>query len=136
MPVLGLLLGNVVSGELGSNSKVVAGSLLCLVGLYALISALRSSGMGEERSTSYSTPRLLLLGAALSIDNLAIGFALGSYRVNILVAALVIAVVSVALSLIGLEIGARLGERLGERAEVVGGAVLIVIGVLIATGVL
>ena len=135
MPVLGLLVGNALSRHLGSASKVLAGSVLCLAGLYALVNAVRR-GEDEERPTSYPTSRLLLLGAALSIDNVAIGFALGSYRVNILVAALVIGLVSVTLSLVGLEIGARLGERLGERAEFVGGAVLVLLGLLIATGVL
>jgi putative Mn2+ efflux pump MntP len=81
-------------------------------------------------------PAFVLLGAALSIDNVAIGFALGTYRVNVLAAALVIGAVSVALTLTGLEVGSRLGERLGERAEYVGGAVLILIGLLIATGAL
>jgi putative Mn2+ efflux pump MntP len=134
MPVLGLLLGNAVSRQLGSGSKVLAGSVLCLVGIYAVISAVRS-GDDAENPTSYPTSRLLLLGAALSIDNVAVGFALGSYRVNFLVAALVIGLVSVTLSLLGLEVGTRLGEHLGERAEFVGGVVLISIGLLIATGV-
>jgi putative Mn2+ efflux pump MntP len=135
MPVVGLLLGNAASRHLGSGSKVLAGSVLCLAGLYSLISALRP-GEGNERPTDYPTTRLVLLGAALSIDNIAIGFALGSYHVNVLTAAVVIGLVSVTLSLIGLEIGARLGERLGERSELVGGAVLILIGLLIATGLL
>jgi len=70
------------------------------------------------------------------IDNLVIGFALGAYHVNLILAAVMIAVMSVALSLLGLEIGRRLGERLGQRAELVGGAVLILVGAAIATGVL
>ena len=135
MPLLGLLFGNAVSHHLGPGSKVLAGSVLCLAGLSAFISASRS---GDDRATptDYSTTRLLVLGAALSLDNLAIGFALGSARVNVLVAALVMAVISVALSLLGLEIGARLGEQLGRRGELVGGALLILIGILIASGVL
>jgi putative Mn2+ efflux pump MntP len=72
------------------------------------------------------------VGAALSIDNIAIGFALGSYHVNVLVAALTIGLVSVILTVVGLDLGERLGERLGEQAELVGGAILILIGLLIA----
>ena len=121
MPVVGLLLGNAVSHHIGNNGKILAGSVLCLTGLFALVSAARSSGT-ERRRTNYPTGRLLLLGAALSIDNLAIGFALGTYGVNVLLAALVIGLVSVILSLVGLEIGARLGARLGERSELLGGA--------------
>jgi putative Mn2+ efflux pump MntP len=78
----------------------------------------------------------VLIGAALSIDNIVIGFALGTYHVNIVAAALIIATVSVALSLVGLELGSRLGERLGRRGELVGGAVPILVGVAVGTGLL
>ena len=61
--------------------------------------------------------RLLVTGLALSTDNLAVGFALGAYRVSITVAAIVIGAVSVALSLLGLEIGARIGTRAGTGAR-------------------
>jgi putative Mn2+ efflux pump MntP len=52
------------------------------------------------------------------------------------VAALTIGAISVALSLLGLEIGRHLGKRLGQRSELVGGAVLILVGVAIGTGLL
>jgi manganese efflux pump family protein len=85
MPIVGLLLGNAVAHHLGNKGALRAGSVLCLTGLFALVSAVRSSD--TERRTNYPTGRPLLLGAALSIDNLAIGFALGTYGVNVLVAA-------------------------------------------------
>jgi manganese efflux pump family protein len=85
---------------------------------------------------SWGTGRLLLSGLALSIDNLVVGFALGTYHVSIEVAALVIGVVSVAMSLAGLELGARIGTALGERGELAGGIVLFGIGIAIAVGLL
>jgi putative Mn2+ efflux pump MntP len=33
MPIVGLLLGNVVSRHLGNGSKILAGSILCVAGL-------------------------------------------------------------------------------------------------------
>src|ERR1035437_32581 len=80
--------------------------------------------------------RLLVTGIALSIDNLAVGFALGTYHVNLAVAALVIGAVSVALSLIGLELGARIGTRTGQRGELLGGLILIAVGIAVATRVI
>ncbi len=77
----------------------------------------------------------IILAAALSIDNLAIGFALGTSHVNVVVAALVIGVVSVGLTLAGLELGKRLGSRLGRWGERAGGLLLIAVGVFIAAGV-
>jgi putative Mn2+ efflux pump MntP len=133
MPVVGLLIGRSVAHDLGGSAKLVAGGVLCLTGAYAVVSELVGGPRAAEASGP-STGRLLLLGAALSIDNLAIGFALGTYQVNLVVAALAIGVISVALSLLGLELGSRLGDRLGRRSELISGAVLIVVGIAIATG--
>jgi manganese efflux pump family protein len=79
---------------------------------------------------------LLVTGAALSIDNLAVGFALGTFHVSLAVAAIIIGAVSVTMSLIGLELGSRIGTRAGERGEVLGGLVLIAVGIAVASGVL
>ena len=80
--------------------------------------------------------RLLVAGIALSIDNLAVGFALGTFHVSLAVTAVVIGAVSIFLSLLGLELGSRLGTRTRGRGELIGGLVLIGVGVAIAAGVL
>jgi manganese efflux pump family protein len=78
--------------------------------------------------------RLLLSGAGLSVDNLAVGFALGTTSVPIVVSATVFGVVSVGMSLAGLELGAKIGAAVGERGELVAGLVLIAVGAVMAAG--
>ena len=137
MPIIGILFGHSLAHGLGSETKPIGGGLLILVGAYTVMTELVSK---EESSPSgdqtISTRRLLILGVALSIDNLVIGFALGTTQVNLVAAAVTIAAVNVVLSLLGLELGSHIGERLGGRGELVGGVVLIGVGVTIATGVL
>ncbi len=133
MPIVGLLVGRSVAHDLGGTAKLVAGGVLCLTGAYTLFRELVLRPP-TTRAAGPSTTRLVVLGAALSIDNLAIGFALGTYQVNLVVAALVIGVISVALSLVGLELGSRLGERLGRGSELISGAVLFAVGIAVATG--
>jgi manganese efflux pump family protein len=86
-----------------------------------------------------SPARLLVTGLALSMDNLVVGFAVGTFPVSLVTAVIVIAAVSVALSLAGLELGSRLGARLGartgSRGEVLGGLALIGVGIALAAGV-
>lgn len=135
MPIAGVFLGHSVARELGDAAKPFAGALLGLVGAFAVISHAMGSHQ-RNRAQGRDVRSLLVIGAALSIDNLVIGFSLGSTRVNVAVAALTIGVVSVALSLLGLEVGRRLGERVGQRSELVGGAMLILIGVAVGTGLL
>jgi putative Mn2+ efflux pump MntP len=45
-------------------------------------------------------------------------------------------VISVGMSLVGLEIGGRVGATVEHRSEIIGGAVLIAVGIALATGLL
>ncbi len=135
MPVLGLLLGHSLAAVFGSAVTPVAGAMLGIAGAYAIVTGLRHDG-GVATNPKLGFRQLVPIAVALSIDNLVIGFALGTYHVNLVVAAVTIAVVSVTLSLLGLELGGQLGDRLGKWSEVVGGAILVLVGVAIGTGVL
>jgi manganese efflux pump family protein len=142
MPLAGLAIGRTAAGDLGGHSGLVAGVVLCLAGAYTLIESIRTArrdgdvdGHAEGSGTGPSLGRLIVLGAALSLDNLAVGFALGAYHVPAVVAALVIGVVSVVLTLLGLELGSRLGAGLGPWAERASGVLLVVVGVAVASGV-
>jgi putative Mn2+ efflux pump MntP len=79
---------------------------------------------------------LLVTALALSLDNLAVGFALAVYPVDIWLAAITFGIVSIVMSLVGLEVGHFLGKRVEEWSEEIGGGVLILVGVAIAVGVL
>ncbi len=140
MPILGLLLGHSLAATLGHAAHWIGAVLLIGTGAYALIQATRSQdGNGAEHRGAPDgrhAGRLLITGLALSIDNLAVGFALGTYHANVLAAAIVIGAVSVSMSLAGLELGTRLGARTGGRGELIGGIVLIGVGIAIAAGAL
>lgn len=134
MPLLGLLVGHRVAGSIGSAASYLGGGLLIATGLYAFVQA--RVGGSSEMAGRTSTGELILTGAALSIDNLVVGFALGAYNVPLVEAVIVIAAVSVGMSLIGLEVGRRLGRSVELLSAELGGAVLVLVGILIATGVL
>jgi manganese efflux pump family protein len=139
MPIIGLLLGHTLAAALGHSAHWIGAGLLIATGIYALVQAVRGADRpqgGAEPEPGQRTGQLLVTGLALSIDNLAVGFALGAYRVNVAVAAVLIGLVSVALSLLGLELGSRIGTRTGDRGELLGGIVLIGVGIAIATGVI
>ncbi len=80
--------------------------------------------------------RLLISGLALSLDNLVVGFALGTYGIGIAFGAILIGAVSVAMSLVGLELGGLLGRWAGQRSEQMSGVILILVGAAIAGGAL
>jgi putative Mn2+ efflux pump MntP len=77
---------------------------------------------------------LAVIGVAISIDNLVVGFALSFSHVPFLLAAGVIAAVSVALSLVGLELGKHLGKRFEEWSEELSGCIIMLVGLTIVFG--
>lgn len=134
MPLVGLAIGSRLAGPLGSAGHYLGGTLLVAAGLYTVANGLRpghASPWNELR-----LPRLLVASAVLGLDNLAVGFALGTVKVNAAIAALVIGSVSVAMALAGLELGRRLGTQIGKQSELIGGAVLVAVGVATLAGVL
>jgi putative Mn2+ efflux pump MntP len=137
MPVIGLLLGHTVASYFGQYGKYVGGAILILTGSYAIIQARFVNVEQKARMPRSLRLRSLLITAlALSIDNLAVGFALAVYPVDIWLAALTFGVVSIVMSLLGLELGHRVGKRAEAWSEEIGGAVLIAVGLAIAVGVL
>ncbi len=138
MPILGLLLGHGLATALGRAAHWIGAGLLIATGLYALAQAVAARGAraADDQAARLGPGRMLLTGLALSIDNLAVGFALGTYHLNVAVAALVIGAVSVAMSLLGLELGSRIGARAADRGELIGGVVLIAVGIALAAGVI
>jgi len=140
MPILGLLLGHSLIRTLGGAAHWIGAALLITTGGYGVLQSIRSRAKGQHAAAAEDgrprTGRLLVTGIALSIDNVAVGFALGAYRVNLAAAAVTIGAVSVILSLAGLELGDRLGTKTGEQGELIDGLVLIAVGIAIATGIL
>jgi manganese efflux pump family protein len=146
MPIVGLLIGQRTAADLGQAVRWPGAILLMLVGASGLVQSLRegrkrpAEGPAEEAGAADRAPRglgrLLLSGLVLSLDNLVVGFALGTYQVAILAGALVIGAVSVAMSLAGLELGGLLGRWVGRRSEQMSGVILILVGAAIAGGAL
>ena len=137
MPIVGLALGRGLAGALGGAAHGISAGLLIATGTWTLIQAARGNDdQPGAAAQGQGTARLVLTGLALSVDNLAVGFALGAFHVSIALAAAVIGAVSIALSLAGLELGARIGTAAGRRGEILGGGVLIAVGAAIAAGVI
>jgi manganese efflux pump family protein len=143
MPIVGLLIGQRIASDLGKAVRWPGAILLVIVGASALVRSLRErrrSAAGESPRPAALPPRrlgrLLVSGFVLSLDNLVVGFALGTYQVGILAAAVLIGLVSVAMSLAGLELGGLLGRWAGQRSEQMSGLILILVGAAIAGGAL
>jgi manganese efflux pump family protein len=166
MPIVGLVIGQRFAADLGQAARWPGAILLMVVGASGLVRSLRGgrtnatdaaprgdapvpsatlAGEDPARDSEALTPaaspapqlgRLLFSGLALSLDNLVVGFALGTYRVGVVAGAILIGAVSVAMSLAGLELGRVLSRWVGQRSEQMSGVILILVGAAIAGGAL
>ena len=137
MPVLGVALGQGVAASLGQAARWLGGAALIAIGVTSLILARRGprDPRGSREPRELGVGWVMASGLALSVDNLAAGFALGAYHTGLAVAATVFGAVSVIMSLAGLELGARLGAGVGDRSEMVASVMLIAVGAAVAAGV-
>jgi putative Mn2+ efflux pump MntP len=131
MPAAGMLIGTGLAGPLGSAARWAGAGILFATAVWGLIEAL---GDGDDAPRIWHGWRLLVSGAALSLDDLAVGLALGTVRFPILLAVTAFGVMSFVMSIIGLQLGAKLGTVTGERGEVVAAIMLICLSGVMAAG--
>ncbi|MBQ8260935.1 MAG: manganese efflux pump [Lachnospiraceae bacterium] len=128
MPLLGYLLGTGFSSFVEKIDHWIAFVLLTIIG----IGMLKESR--EEIKTldaSFAAKIMFPLAIADSIDALAAGVTFAFRNVSIVPACLLIGVVTFVLSAIGVKVGSKFGEKYKSKAEVLGGIILIVMGVVI-----
>lgn len=128
MPVIGLFIGEEVAGFLGNKARFIGVGVLVVLGVYLLLK--RSDESAEEDAPNTLGLQSLVLGLALSLDNLTVGFGLGMLDVPIGIAAVTFGIVSLVMTLVGLEVGRFLGSRLSISADKLSGGVLLLIAVV------
>jgi len=131
MPVVGLLLGRGLGAAVGGVAAYVAAAALLALGGWML--AAEDEDEGEKVATLSSRGGLALigLGISISLDELAMGFAIGLLKLSIVLAVVLIGVQAFAVAQVGLRLGTRLGEAAREWAERLAGAALVGLGILI-----
>lgn len=129
MTSLGWLGGTVIISWIEPYDHWIAAGLLAIIGGKMIQEGFSKD---EEKSIDFrSTPVLLVLAVATSIDALAIGLSFAVLQVQILVPAVSIGIGAFVMSGAGFWVGDRFGSMIGSRAELIGGLVLILIGLRI-----
>lgn len=127
MPIAGYFLGVSFASMVENIDHWIAFVLLGLIGFNMIREALHSDEC-EEHNPDFSIRSMFVLAVATSIDALAIGISFAFLQVKIWSAASIIGITTFILSIVGLRIGNIFGCRYKSKAEIVGGAVLIIIG--------
>jgi putative Mn2+ efflux pump MntP len=125
MPLVGLVVGSVLHRAIAGIAA--AGPLVLLgCGAAILVQAFREDGRPVDLGAAW----IFALPVTMSMDNLLAGVGLGSAGYPIVLSALVVGSVSGAMCLTGLFFGAWAGRWIPGRAEVLSGAVLVVMALV------
>jgi putative Mn2+ efflux pump MntP len=128
MPLIGLAIGAPLSRAMGSTADYVAGGVLVAVGLWIVFGD-DDEDEASGRIMGAGVWSALALGAAISLDELAIGFTLGLARLPVIPVVTAIAVQALVASQLGFRLGAYISETWREWAERLAGIVLVGLGV-------
>lgn len=127
MPLIGYAGGLGIFGWVESYAPWIAFSLLLLIGLKMIYEGL-SEGI-EEDIAQITHKVMIMLAIATSIDAMAAGFTLTLLSSNPFLACIAIGATTFGFSWAGTYIGAKTGTWLESKAEILGGAVLVLIGI-------
>jgi manganese efflux pump family protein len=131
MPLIGLALGAPLGHAIGDAAGYVAIGVLLAFGLYTLLNSDEREERTIARLADARGAGVLLLGLSISLDELAIGFALGLLGLPVRLVIALIAFQAIVVTQLGLRVGSHLSERLTETAERLAGLVLMTLAIVL-----
>lgn len=131
MPLIGYFAGVLVAPHIEAVDHWIAFALLLLIGISMIIEACKKDDEDKKSDNPFGLKTMLLMAIATSIDALAVGVTFAFLSANIWWATLFIGATTFTLSAVGVKVGNVFGAKNKSVAEIVGGAVLILIGIKI-----
>ena len=128
MTFIGWALGINFSSYISAIDHWIAFVLLSYLGIKMIYESFKED---KDEIESLSYKRIMLLGLATSIDALAVGVGFAFLKTSIIMPLIVITLTTLFFSLLGLFTGAKFGNVKWFNVELVGGAILIIIGLKI-----
>lgn len=120
MPLIGLLLGRIVGARFETPAVVVGGIVLIAVALYIAKEALE--GEEEAEKVSFTSLRTAAFaGFGISMDELAIGFPMGTSGLPVPETMAAIAAQAFIVTYVGIAVGKTLGETFGRKTSRIAG---------------
>lgn len=129
MNIVGAGLGIAAGRVLGETAGYIGFVALIFLGLYMLYEARRDTDKRNRLDLSHGLG-LFLGSLSISLDSLGIGFSILYIGAPLVATLTTIGAVSIATTIVGLSLGHRLGEIVEGRAEILGGVLLTLTGVL------
>ena len=132
MPLIGYYGGTIFSDKVQHLGHWITFVLLGFIGGNMVKEGFSKEGFSKNKEETKENPfklyKMLLLAIATSIDALAVGVTFAFFKINIFIAITIIGLITFFISIGGVKIGNIFGIKYKSKAEILGGAVLILIG--------
>lgn len=127
MPVAGYFAGSFAASIIEAYAGIVAFAILGIIGGKMIWDGFHDDGE-EEQGEGFTWPMLIMQAIATSIDAFAVGVTFVASGTSILLNVSIIGICTFVLCCIMLVVGRKVGSLLGRNSQIVGGAVLVLIG--------
>lgn len=121
MPILGLLLGNIITKYINTNLIIFV--VFLFIGIEMLISSFKE----EKINSSLKLFEMILFGLAVSIDSFSVGIGLNAISNNYILCSTIFCIVSGLFTFLGLTLGNVLNKTIGNISKFIGGFTLIIL---------
>lgn len=133
MPLIGWICISTIAQYFTAFEKFIpwiALFLLCGIGIKMIFESIINKDSSEDEKPTVGIGALLIQGVATSIDALSVGFTISDYILaEALLSCAIIGLVTFALCFIGITLGKKAGTKFAGKADILGGAILIIIGI-------
>src|SRR5699024_2646038 len=121
MPLIGIIIGKMIVGQLESYAQLFSGLILLFIGAQMFFGAFK-----EEKKLLFPPVGfgLFVLAFTVSTDSFTVGLGLGLSEMHVILAFLLFGASSAILSCIALMVGRSVRGFLGRYSELLGGSIL------------
>lgn len=135
MPLIGLWIGQKLGAMFGNIAVGIGAIILLFLGGKMIFGALKR-GDGKSNIPRLEGLGIYALALSVSLDALSVGFSLGTFVKNILLATIIMGFTAGTMTGGGILLGRKVGTWLGSKAEVIGGVILFLIGLKMGLGLI
>ena len=126
MPLIGVIIGNLITSKILINTNILVGIILSLIAVEMIISSFKET----NNKFLLTFPSYLIFGLSVSIDSLTTGIGLSLITKNCIFSSTVFCITSMLFTYLGLNLGDTLNRKYGKISTILGGMVLFILGFL------
>lgn len=127
-PLLSIWVGEWLRTVFGTVTQEVAALIMMLLGSRMAIAAVTAGDLQRQVPIQAGWWQILVFASGVSVDALSIGLSLGTSDVPAFLASGLFGLQSGLFALIGLSLGKKVNQTLGTYGQIMGGAVLVILG--------